>query len=108
MALLNVQQVDLTGVKPTFNTCNAAGDTFYNNGQTYIHIKNGDTSSKTVTVLSPGKCNQGFQHDLSITIPANEERVVGFFIPTGRFNTDEKVSLTYSAVTSLTIAILRF
>lgn len=108
MATLAVQQINLSGIKPTYSTCAAGGDVFFNNGQTFIHVKNADTSAKTVTIVSPGKCNQGFQHDVTVSIPASEDRMIGLFIPTGRFNTDEKVSLTYSAVTSLTIAVLSF
>lgn len=106
MADLTVQKVALTGLAPTFSTASAGGDKFINKGTEIIHIKNGGASPITLTIDSIEKCSHGFDHDLAISVPNGGERIIG---PLGvnRFNgIDGKVSLTYSAVTSVTLAIL--
>ncbi len=106
MATLTVQQIDLDGEAADYVACGAGGDEFANNGKTYIHVKNTNAATRTVTVDSPRLCDQGFAHDLAIIIPATTGDVkIGPF-PTARFNdVNQKVQLTYSAVTNLTIGV---
>jgi hypothetical protein len=107
MADLTVQSVSLTGLTPTYGTTAAGGDAFVNSGRDFIHIKNGHTSSQTVTINSQGACSQGFDHDVAVVVPNAQERMIGPF-PKDRFNDSlDKVQLTYSGVTALTIAIVR-
>lgn len=107
MGVLNVQSITQAGVSPTFSAAGAAGDSFANTEKTYFHVKNGGGSSITVTVDSVAKCNHGFDHDLAITVPPSGEKIIGPF-PAARFNDDtSKVNVTYSAVTSVTVAAFR-
>lgn len=107
MAVLSVQSITQAGIAPTFSAAGAAGDSFSNNEKTYFHVKNGGASSITVTVDSFTKCNHGFDHDITITVPASGERIIGPF-PSARFNDDSsKVNVTYSAVTSVTVAAFK-
>ena len=107
MAELSVQKITSDGITPTYSACDAAGDTFVNDGDTFIYVKNGDTVDHIVTVTAERKCNFGFLHDLSVTIPAGGEKIIGPFLP-DRFNTEaEKAVLSYDAVTSMTIAVLK-
>lgn len=107
MALLTVQNISTTGLGPTYAAANAGGDTFPNNGRTLLHVKNGGASAVTVTLVSAKTCNQGFQHDLQVSVPAGGERMIGPF-PPDRFNNEStgQVSVTYSGVTSVTVAAL--
>ena len=107
MATLSVQTVSLGGLTPSYVAAAAGGDEFPNSGREFIHAKNGATVSQTVTVDSQAACNQGFDHDAAVAIPAGEERMIGPF-PKNRFDdATGKVQITYSAVASLTVAIVQ-
>lgn len=106
MATLNVQRITLTGLSPVFVAADVAGDEFLNSGRVVLYVKNGDTLEKTVTVDSQTPCNQGFDHDVVVTVPASEERIIGPF-PKNRFDdANGKVQVSYSDVTSVTVAVI--
>jgi hypothetical protein len=111
MALLTIQKPSRTGVAVTYAaaTSGAGGDTFVNTGREFLHVKNDSGGSITVTVDAPNACSFGVthdSHDLSIAIPAGEDRMIGPF-PTDRFSDSSNlVKATYSDVTSLTVAAL--
>lgn len=108
MALLTPQVVVLTGITPALVAAEAGGDEFVNSGRDFIHIKNTNAAAMDVTVDSQVDCNQGEDHDAMVTVPAtNGEKFIGPF-PKDRFNdTAGKVQITYSAVTDVTIGIVR-
>lgn len=106
MAVLTVQDVTVSGLTPAYAAASAGGDTFVNNGRIMLHIKNGGASPITVTIVSAKTCNFGFQHDITVTINASSEKMIGPF-PPERFNNDSgMVQVNYSAVTSVTVAAL--
>lgn len=106
MATLSVQRVDMTGLDPAFAAASAGGDEFVNSGRAVLYVKNGDATDKTVTVDSQTPCNQGFDHDVQVTVPAGGERIIGPF-PKNRFDdASGKVQITYSDVTAVTVAVL--
>lgn len=107
MAKLTVQQIARAGLEPTFAAAAAGGDTFDNDGRTFFWVKNGDADELTVTIDSIVDCDQGFDHDPDVAIPAGEERLIGPF-PTGRFNDSSgEVSATYDDETSVTVAAVK-
>ena len=107
MATLAVQVSTLSGLTPSYGACAAGGDEFPNSGKEVIHVKNAHTSPWTVTVNSQANCNQGFDHDAAVAVPNGQERIIGPF-PKSRFDdTANKVQLTYSGVTALTIAVVQ-
>lgn len=108
MANLTPQVIVLTGITPTLVAAEAGGDEFVNSGRDFIHIKNGDASPIDVTINSQVNCNQGVDHDAVISVPATTgEKFIGPFAK-DRFNDPAgKVQITYSAVTSVTIGIVR-
>jgi hypothetical protein len=104
MADQPVQTPSLTGALLVHSPC-ANGDQFINNGRTWISVKNGDASSHTVTVTSILNCSQGVNHPGTLVVAAGEERIMGPFDPL-RFNdVTNRVSLAYTALTSMTIAV---
>lgn len=103
MAKLTVQNASLNGLDPDFENAAAGGDTFENDGSTVLHVKNGGGASIDVTVNSETKCNFGFDHDVTVSVPAGGERIIGPF-PRNRFGSP--TSISYSDVTSVTIAAL--
>lgn len=103
MAELSVQRPGLTGLQPAYSAVAASGgDTFSNDGRVLIHIKNGSGSTRTVTVTS-NNCNFGSQHNLSITIPAVEDKLIGP-LPTDRFGRTAKFEVDSN--TSVTAAVV--
>lgn len=108
MAELTPQVIVLAGITPTLVAAEAGGDEFVNSGRDFIHIKNGDASPITVTVNSQTDCNQGVDHDVEVVVPASTgEKFIGPF-PKDRFDdAANKVQITYSAVTSVTVGIVR-
>ena len=112
MAVLQAVRPDISGGAPGFESAATGGDTFANDGRTYVHIKNGNVAARTVTFDSPGTCsfdtaaNAG--HDLEIVVAANSEQIVGPF-PIARFNDgDGVVAMEYTAVVDLEVAVLRY
>jgi hypothetical protein len=106
LAQLTVQSAKVSGQAVTFTAASATGDSFTNNGMTLFKVKNGGVSSITVTINSQKQCNYGFDHDISVTVAAGEEKVIGTF-PRERFSDDSNnVQITYSDVTSVTVCAI--
>ena len=110
MAVLTVAQIVITKVAQTLAAANGGGDSFPNTGKELIAIKNAGGGSINLTVVASGQvCNYGSgspTHDAVIAIPNDSViYLVGPFA-TLRFNdTNQRAQLTYSGVTSVTIAI---
>ena len=109
MAQLTVQEVSKnSSLTPSFSAASSEGDTFLNNGKVLVYAKNANVgASRTITINSLVDCNQGFDHDITVTIPQSSEEMVGFF-ETDRFNNSSgQVSMTYDDESDLTIAAIR-
>jgi len=107
MANITVQQLSQLGVDPNFIAADVAGDTPSNDGRTVVHVKNDGSSPIDVTIDSVEKCNQGFDHNLTVSIPAGDEKIIGPF-DIKRFNNENsRLNISYSAVTSVTVAAYR-
>jgi len=106
MALLSIQQISPAGVVPATVSAAGGGDTFVNNGKTFLKIVNGSGSPITVTVNSLVNCNQGFDHNVAVAVGAGETQYIGPF-SVDRFNSAAGIaSVTYSGVSSLTVAAI--
>ena len=107
MADLTVQVISLSGIVPSFAAAAVGGDAFLNSGREYFHVKNGSAASINATLNSVAACNQGFDHDAVVAVAAGAEKLIGPF-PKARFNdAAEKVQVTYSGVTTVTVAAVR-
>ena len=105
MATLTLYQTDLGGVVPSYAAAAGGGDEFVNDGNTMLHVKNGSGGAITVTVNSLVACDQGSDHDSVTSVGAGAESMIGPFDRT-RFNDPitGRAAITYSGVTSLTLA----
>lgn len=104
---LTLQQETLSGVAPNFVAATAGGDSFANDGNTSLRVKNGSASPITVTINSPTQCNMGFTHNVAVTVAAGAEQDIGPF-PPSRFNDQYgNVNVTYSASASVTVAAVQ-
>lgn len=104
MATLAVTTLSQSGAVPSPVAAAGGGDSFPNTGREYLQVTNGDVSSKTVTINSVQACNQGFDHDLVVTVAAGDTKLIGPF-PVRRFSST--VAVSYSAVTSVTVAVIK-
>ena len=107
MTTLVVQEIDQDGVVVTFVAATAAGDDFLNDGRTYLEIVNGGAGAVVVTADSKSNCNQGFDHDLTLSVGAGLTGRLGPFEPT-RFNgADGLMDVTYDQDLTVTVAAVR-
>lgn len=106
MALLSAVTASLQGTTVTYAAAGAGGDTFAYGRNTEFRVKNGSGGSITVTLVVPGNTQFGqAQPDLPITIGAGVEKSIGLArgLVDGATGT---ISVTYSAVTSVTVALV--
>ena len=107
MAVLTVQDIKHTGLNPSFVAAASGGDQVPNDGRTFIYVKNGGGGSINVTVDQKKKCNHGFDHDAVVAVPAGQERIIGPFTKHDFDNASNQFEVTYSGVTTVTVAAIR-
>jgi hypothetical protein len=112
MAALTSIVADLDGTAVTFAAASGGGDSIpASRGAEYlVHFNNASGGSITVTVNDPTSfAPEGataFNPDTTITLPAGTQRLVK--LTSSRFmDGDGNILLTYSGVTSLTVAVYR-
>lgn len=93
----------------TYAAATAGGDTLAlgtaTNRPVFL-VRNGG-SSRTVTLAGVNKCNLGFTHDQVVTCAAGDTEIVPAAQTIDRTPaTSGNVTVTYDAVTSLTIALV--
>lgn len=109
---LSVQDIARSGLAPSFSAANADGHAIYNDGKTFIEVKNTDASPITVTIQTPGTVDGLAISDRTVTIPATTgDKMIGPF-PPDKYNqisgSDKgKVYVDFSAVSNVTVAALR-
>lgn len=110
MAVLAVASPTLAGTTMTPVAANAGGDSFPNDGLTFLYIKNASGGALTVTfdALGPAAVSPegaiAYNADVTVSVPAAGERLIGPFKDFGRWNdVNGRVVMTYSGVTTLTV-----
>jgi hypothetical protein len=114
MALLTVTEVGQVEINPDGVAIAAAagGDSYPNDDDTFLFINNQDASSKTVTLVAQRTAikKEGFGEltiaSIAVVVPTLSRRLIK--VPIGSYSdASGRVQLTYSAVTSVTVAALR-
>ncbi len=110
---LTVQTITKDGLNPTYASATATeGDMFRNSGKEFIHVVNASGGSINVTVATPATISGLAIEDKVVAVPAGEDRMIGTFEP-ALYNqpagsTDAgKTYISYSAVSSVTVAAIR-
>lgn len=113
MAVISIQDLAVSGLEATYGAANSGGDTFANDGKTLFHAKNGSGGDITITFAAASASVQKAGYgsvsisNTAVVVTAGEERLIGFF-PTKRFNNSSgQVAVSYSGVSSLTVAAIR-
>lgn len=113
MAVLGVAQPSVGVGSVALGAVNAAGggDSFPNDGYTVLYVKNGSGGAITVTIDGVGAGPESavaYNPDVAVSVAAGAERLIGPFTDKARFNdVNGRVNVSYSGVTSLTVAPVR-
>lgn len=105
--LLAPQAITIVGIVPTYTAADAANNTFSPNPRGMLHVKNGGGGSINVTVVVPGTDAYAQPRpDVVVAVAAGAEKVIGPFPLDIMDPTTSLVTVQYSAVTSVTVALL--
>jgi len=106
MAAIATQRVTVTGIaNVTFTAAAGGGDTFTGGARGIFHIRNASGSAITATIVVPGNTAYGqAQPDIAIIVPATTGHAMVGPFDSGMLDGNGNVNVTYSGVTSLTVA----
>ena len=105
MANLAYQQAKLTGQAVALAAASGGGDTVKANPNGALLVRNGDVAAKTVTVVIPGNTDFGqAEPDVAVVVAAGATALIGPFPAAAEDPSDHLVHISYSAVTSVTVA----
>lgn len=105
MATLTYRQATIAGTDPALAAASAGGDKVPPNDRGALLVRNGSAASINVTVAVPGNTKYGqAQPDVVVAVPAGADRMVGPFPADLADPIDGLVTITYSAVTTVTVA----
>lgn len=114
MATLTAQTYDESGTDLTMAAAASGGDQFANTGKEELVIVNNDTASKTVTITAQNtsfednEYGNAVKQNQSVTVSASGGVAKMGPFPRRAFNdSNNNVQVTYSAVTSLEIAVVK-
>lgn len=108
MALLATQIIAQAGLTPAYSAAAGGGDTFVPGDKTFLHIKNVNAAARNVTIDSKVASNFGTDVDLVVNVPLTVgDKMIGP-LPASRFADPSTGlgSLSYDAVTGVTVAII--
>lgn len=106
MAALTAQSISTAGLAPTFANAAAGGDTAPVGGDLVLIVRNGSGSAVTVTVATPGTVGGLDIADASVSVPAGGSGVIPM-AAVYRDPVTNRAAITYSAVTTVTVAVLQ-
>jgi hypothetical protein len=109
MATLTVNDIVQTGLNTgsVYGAAAGGGDEMPNTGREFIHVKNGGGSAITVTITSTATHSGLTVQDPVVSVAAGGEQMIGPF-PQGVYNNaNARVSISYSGVTSVTLAAFK-
>lgn len=105
MAALATQTITTAAITPTYASAAGGGDTFTNDGATFLHVKNGGGGSITVTITSSGYDGPTPYKDQTVTVSNGSEKMIKPYPPKA---TGTTTAVGYSGVTSVTVAAIQY
>lgn len=103
MAALATITVSRSGVSVAGVAASVGGDTFTNTGKEVLRFRNASAGTLYAYFATPATMDGLAVSDRSLTLAAGAEIAIG---PFPRYIYGTTVAITYSAVTSLTVAVL--
>jgi hypothetical protein len=108
MATLAPQQVLVTGTTPNFVAASVGGDACNPDDRVFLRVKNASASSINVTIVDPGLTQIGQANpDPVVAVPATTGDVLINLPASLASLSTGLVSWTYSAVATVTVALVR-
>ena len=108
MATLAYQSAKIAGTALTFAAATSGGDKVPPDAEGILLVVNGSGSSITVTVAVPGKTRFGQDEpDVAVAVAAGKTAAIGPLPQALADSSDGLVHITYSAVTTVTVAAVR-
>jgi hypothetical protein len=107
--LITPQAGTSAGAAVTFEAANALGNSFRPARGRAVHVKNGSVSPMDVTLPTPATADGLAIDSRVVTVPAGAHKVIALGAASGAgiyAQPDGSVNLDYSAVTSVTVAVV--
>ncbi|MBP2653354.1 MAG: hypothetical protein H6Q73_923 [Firmicutes bacterium] len=106
MSLISKQQTTKAGLTTTLASAVSGGDYFVNTGKSVLRVKNASSAAVTVTVAAQTACPLGTLHNIAVSVAAAGDVLIGPFPPAYYNDANGYAYITYSAVTSVTVAVV--
>jgi hypothetical protein len=106
MAILTVRPVPHGGLNLTHVAASAGGDQAATGSGLLLHVKNGDSASHTVTLVTPQTEDGLAVADRAVTVAAGADSYIPL-LDLYRNPDTGLASITYDGVTSVTVGVLR-
>lgn len=106
MATVAVQQAAAGGTALTFNAASGGGDKFPAGDHVCVIVKNSDASPHSPTFVTPNTAGGFAVADDTVAVAAGTEVCFGPFPSAFWADTNGLVSVTWSATTSMTYAVV--
>lgn len=109
MATLTTQNISTAGIIPTYQAAAGGGDAMVADATSFFHVKNGAGASMTVTIVTPATVDATALAvaDQVIAIGATSEKMISVPAELYRDPTTGLAAITYSSVTTVTVAAIR-
>lgn len=114
MATLTTQTITAGGLSPAYAAAGGSGDKLKPGRTTFLHVKNGDVASMTVTLATPGTVDGLAIADRTVTVDAGDDQMIPVLDKDsmgrplyGDPADSGLASVSYSATTSVTVAAIR-
>ena len=107
MAYFTAKSIVRDGLDPALGSAAAGGDAFINDGATFIEVDNAGVGSINVTIVTQKTIDAQAVADRVVAVPNGERRFIGPFQQQFYNDGDDKVQITYSAVTSVTVGAFK-
>lgn len=109
MAQLTPTQITSAGVLLSTASAAGGGDSFSNTGDQFLYVNNGGGSPITVTITVQ---NTAYLREVvgnrTVSVSNGTAKLIGPFPPALFNDSSGLVQITYSAVTSVTVAVYKF
>lgn len=105
---ITAQQVTSAGLAPAFEPANVDGNSYVLRQARALRVKNGSAAAVNVTLPTPGTVDGLAIADRVVAVPAGADMVIGLGRGDVHRQPDGTVHVDYSAVASVTVAVLDF
>ena len=105
MATLATQGITTAGLSVTYSAASAA-DRFLPADRTFLHVKNANAGTVTVTLATTGTVDGLAVADRVVSIPTTQERMIA--LPDTLYRSSDGLGdVTFSPNSSVTVAVVR-